>query len=102
MRNPQRGQVKSVRVPAARLAAFSGLSCALSMVQISKEVSCPQLGQETGISLDSEGFQVGPSVAVGFEEHAGPSVAVASEEHAEPSVSRLDGSSLIVSFSALT
>ena len=30
------------------------------MVHISKEVSCPQLGQETGISADSEGFQVGP------------------------------------------
>ena len=84
------------------------------MVQISKEVSCPQLGQETGISVDSEGFQVGPSVAVGFEEHAEPSVAVVSEEHAEPSAaavleeqvepseSRLDEFSLIVLFSALT
>ena len=94
--------MKSVRAPAARLAAFLGLSCALSTVQISKEVSCPQLGQETGISVDSEGFQVGPSVAVGFEEHAGPSVAVASEEQVEPSESRLDEFSLVVLFSALT
>lgn len=94
--------MKSVRVPAARLAAFSGLSCALSTVQISKEVSCPQLGQETGISVDSEGFQVGPSVAVGPEEHAEPSAAAVSEERAGPSVSRLDRFSLDVLFSALT
>ena len=52
--------MKSVRVPAAKQAAFSGFSWVFRIVHISKEVSCPQLGQETGISADSEGFQVGP------------------------------------------